>query len=149
VLLDVGNNDILDSGVGSIGSVAMGVWCKLVFLVGGRGGVVPAALVGFAVVLVASSCALAPSSKASSYTPVKWGSSSVITVAPHGGIWFGFSVAVAIYFNRCCSSNRFRSVRDSRVANLCGSSSASLLIGFDFWKQAWKYSSSRYVVEFQ
>jgi hypothetical protein len=65
VLLDVCNNDMLDSGVGSIGSVAMGVWCKLIFL-GGRGGVVPVALVGFTVVFVASSSALAPSSKASS-----------------------------------------------------------------------------------
>jgi hypothetical protein len=91
VLLDVGNNDILDSGVGSIGSVAMGLRGKLVFL-GGRGGVVPAALAGFAVVLVASSSsALAPSSKASSSTPVEWGSSSVITVAAHGEIRFGCS----------------------------------------------------------
>jgi hypothetical protein len=58
----------------------MGLWGKLVFL-GGRGGVVPAALVGFAVVLVASSSsALAPSSVASSSTPVEWGSSSVIAV---------------------------------------------------------------------
>jgi hypothetical protein len=79
VLLDVVNKDILDSGVCSIGSVAMGVWCKLVFL-GGRGGVVPAALVGFAVVLTSSSSALASSSVASSSTPVEWGSSSVIVV---------------------------------------------------------------------
>jgi hypothetical protein len=90
VLLDVGNNDILDSGVGSIGGVAMGVWCKLVFL-GGRGGVVPVALVGFAIVLVASSSALAPSSKASS-SPVVRGSSSVIAaVAAHGAIRFACS----------------------------------------------------------
>jgi hypothetical protein len=88
MLLDVGNKDILDSGVGSIGGVAMGVWCKLVFL-GGRGGVVPAVLVGFAVVLAASSSALAPSSKASS-SPVVRGSSSVV-IAVHGGIWFGCS----------------------------------------------------------
>jgi hypothetical protein len=82
VLLDVGNNDILDSGVSSIGGVAMGLWGKLVFL-GGRGGVVSAALVGFVVVLVASSSsALAPSSKASSSLVVR-GSSSVIAVAAH------------------------------------------------------------------
>jgi hypothetical protein len=85
VLLDVGNKDILDSGVGSIGSVAMGVWCKLVFL-GGRGGVVPVALVGFAVVFVASSSsavAFASSSVASS-SPMVGGSSSVIAaVAAH------------------------------------------------------------------
>jgi hypothetical protein len=103
VLLDVGNDDILDSGVGSIGGVAMGVWCKLVFF-GGRGGVVPVALVGFAVVLVASSSsALASSSVASSSTPVEWGSSSVI--AAHG------AVAILVWFN---------------VASLCGSMS----IGF-------------------
>jgi hypothetical protein len=84
VLLDVGNNDIFDSGVGSIGGVAMGVWCKLVFL-GGRGGVVPAALVGFAVVFVASSSALAPSSVASA-SPVVGGPSSVIAVAAHGAV---------------------------------------------------------------
>jgi hypothetical protein len=44
---------------------------------------VPAALVGFVVVLVSSSSALAPSSVASSSTPVEWGSSSVIAVAAH------------------------------------------------------------------
>jgi hypothetical protein len=96
VLLDVGNNDILDSGVGSIGGVAMGVWCKLVFL-SGRGGVVPVALVGFAVVLVASSSALTPSSKASS-SPVIRGSSSIV---------------IAIHC-RHCSSKRFASVGANR-----------------------------------
>jgi hypothetical protein len=88
VLLNVGYDDILDSGVGSIGGVAMGVWCKLVFL-GNRGGVVPAALVVFAVVLVASSSAVAfaSSSVASSSTPVEWRSSSVvIAVAAHGAV---------------------------------------------------------------
>jgi hypothetical protein len=94
VLLDVGNNGILDSGVGSIGSVAMGVWCKLVFL-GSRGGVVPAvALVGLSIISVASSpsaVALASSSVASS-SPVVGGSSSVIVaVAAHGAIWFSCS----------------------------------------------------------
>jgi hypothetical protein len=94
MLLDVGNKDILDSGVGSIGGIAMGVWCKLVFL-GGRGGAVPAALVGFAVVFVASSSsALAPSSKASS-SPVIRGSSSVIAVAAHD-LAVAVLVAVAI-----------------------------------------------------
>jgi hypothetical protein len=84
MLLDVGNNDIFDSGVGSIGGVAMGLWGKLVFL-GGRGGVVPAAaLVGLSIVSFASSpSAIASSSVASSSTPVEWGSSSVITVAAH------------------------------------------------------------------
>jgi hypothetical protein len=75
VLLDVGNKDILDSGVGSIGSVAMGVWCKLVFL-GGRGGVVPAALVGFAVVLAVASS----SSALASYGGIRFGCSVVDTV---------------------------------------------------------------------
>jgi hypothetical protein len=107
VLLDVGNNDILDSGVGSIGSIAMGVWCKLVFF-GGRGGVVPAAaLVGLSIVFVASSSsALAPSSVASSSTPVEWGSSSVIVaVAAHGLAVAGVQ---SVCFNRRCSSfNRF------------------------------------------
>jgi hypothetical protein len=92
VLLYVGNNDILDSGVGSIGSVAMGVWCKLVFL-GCRGGVVPAALVGFAVVLAASSSALAPSSKASSSPVVRGPSSVIVAVAAHD---LAVVVAVAI-----------------------------------------------------
>jgi hypothetical protein len=98
VLLDVGNNDILDSGVGSIvGGVAMGVWCKLVFL-GGRGGVVPVALVGFAVVLAvaSSSSALASSSVASSSPVVRGSSSVIVAVAAHGGIRFGCGVAVAI-----------------------------------------------------
>jgi hypothetical protein len=86
VLLDVGNNDILDSGVGSIGSVAMGVWCKLVFL-GGRGGVVPAALIGFAVVLVASSSSALASSSVASSSPVVRGPSSLsVAVAAHGAV---------------------------------------------------------------
>jgi hypothetical protein len=99
VLLDVGNNDILDSGVGSIGGVAMRVWCKLVFL-GGRGGVVPVALVGFSIVpAVASSpvVALASSSKASS-SPVVRGPSSVVIVAAHVVVL----VAVAISFSFQC-----------------------------------------------
>jgi hypothetical protein len=109
VLLDVGNNDILDSGVGSIGGVAMGVWCKFVFL-SGRGGVVPAAaLVGLSIISVASSpsaVAFASSSVASSSTPVEWGSSSVVIVAAHD---LTVAVAVAISIQR-----------DSRVANLRG-----------------------------
>jgi hypothetical protein len=102
VFLDVGNNDILDSGVGSIGSVAMSLWGKLVFLCG-RGGVVPAAaLVGLPIVPTApspSAVALASSSVASSSTPVEWGSSSVIAVAAaHGAIRFGCSCS-SIDFN--------------------------------------------------
>jgi hypothetical protein len=95
VLLDVGNNDILHSGVGSIGGVAMGLWSKFVFL-GSRGGVVPAAaLIGLSIVSVASSpstVAFASSSVASSSTPVEWGSSSVV-------------IAVAAHCS--CSSSRF------------------------------------------
>jgi hypothetical protein len=101
VLLDVGNNDILDSGVGSIGSVAMGLWSKLVFL-GGRGGVVPAAaLVGFPVVLAvaSSSSALAPSSKASSSPVIRGSSSVVIAVAAHD-----FAVVQSIFVFRIPAS---------------------------------------------
>jgi hypothetical protein len=93
MLLDVGNDDILDSGIGSIGGVAMGVWCKLVFL-GGRGGVVPAALVRFAIVSVASSpVAALGSSSVASASPVVRGSSSVVAVVAHVG---KFNLAVAV-----------------------------------------------------
>jgi hypothetical protein len=90
------------------------VWCKLVFL-GGRGGVVPAALVGFAVVLVAwSSSALAPSSKASSSPVVRGSSSVIVAVAAHGGH---------------CSSKRFTSVDQTiLVPGSCSMSRPSVVV---------------------
>jgi hypothetical protein len=118
VLLDIGNNDILDSGVGSIGGVAMGLWGKLVFL-GGRGGVVPAALVGLSIVFTASSpsaVALASSSVASSSTPVEWRSSSVVIVAAHGEIRLPVSVSDSCDTSLCSGSMsicRFESAVDS------------------------------------
>jgi hypothetical protein len=101
----------------------MGVWCKLVFL-GGRGRVVPAALVGFAVVFVASSSsALAPSSKAFS-SPVVRGSASVIVV----------HCAVAIL------------VRESRDTNLRGSRYCTVCRSIGSRKVGSGDSSNQYVV---